>query len=175
MNETPVKAGWRIKLAFVMFIVSFGWILILPVLPLLGFSATAIATFSGVMVVVAEILMVAGAAIAGKEGFAYIKARVFGFLKSYGPPQTVSRTRYRIGLAMFVLPVLLGWIWPYAAHFFEGLDEHALVPGIAGDLVLLAGLFVLGGDFWDKLRSLFIHGAYVVIPGKAPGANEPSR
>jgi hypothetical protein len=24
---------------------------------------------------------------------------------------------------------------------------------------------VLGGDFWDKLRSLFVHKAYAVIPG----------
>jgi len=167
MNETNIRAGWRIKLAFVMFIVSFGWVLILPVLPLLGFSATAIATFSGVMVIAAEIMMVAGAAIAGKDGFAYIKARVFGFLKSHGPPQTVSLMRYRIGLAMFVLPVLLGWLWPYAVQFLDGLDEHALLLGIAGDLVLLAGLFVLGGDFWDKLRSLFFHGAYVVFPGRA--------
>ena len=28
-------------------------------------------------------------------------------------------------------------------------------------LILLASLFVLGGDFWDKLRSLFIHDATV--------------
>ena len=125
--------------------------------------------------VAAEIMMVAGAAIAGKDGFAYIKARVFGFLKSYGPPQTVSRMRYRIGLAMFVLPVLLGWAWPYAANVYDGLDEHTLLLGIAGDLVLLAGLFVLGGDFWDKLRSLFMHGAYVVFPGREPEGNESPR
>ena len=27
--------------------------------------------------------------------------------------------------------------------------------------LLLASLFVLGGDFWDKVRSLFIHDAEV--------------
>ena len=43
---------------------------------------------------------------------------------------------------------------------------------VAGDLLLLASLFVLGGDFWDKLRSLFSHGATVVFPGTVakPGA-----
>ena len=166
MNEAIPGAGWRIKLAGLMLVASFGWIVVLPVLPLLGFSATAIATFTGVMAVVAEVLMVAGAAIAGKDGFAYIKSRVFGFLKSYGPPQTVGRTRYRIGLVMFVLPVLSGWVWPYAAYFFEGLSAYALTLGVAGDLVLLASLFVLGGDFWDKLGSLFSHNARVIVPGK---------
>jgi hypothetical protein len=28
----------------------------------------------------------------------------------------------------------------------------------------LASLFVLGGDFWEKLRSLFVHKAYAVFP-----------
>jgi hypothetical protein len=167
MTEATIQANWRIKLAFVMFIVSFGWVILLPVMPLLGFSAAAIATFSGVMVVVAEILMVAGAAIAGKDGFAYIKSRVFGFLKAYGPPQTVGRTRYTIGLIMFVVPILYGWVSPYAEHFVGDLESHGLTLAIAGDVLLLSSLMVLGGDFWDKLRSLFIHSAHAVIPPKA--------
>jgi len=27
---------------------------------------------------------------------------------------------------------------------------------VTGDLMLLASLFVLGGDFWDKIRALFV-------------------
>ena len=33
-----------------------------------------------------------------------------------------------------------------------------------GDLLLLTSLFVLGGDFWDKLRALFFHQAKAVFP-----------
>lgn len=167
MTETQIQTNWRIKLAFVMFTLSFGWVIVLPVMPVLGFSATAIATFSGVMVVAAEILMVAGAAIAGKDGFAYIKNRVFGFLKAHGPPQTVGRARYIIGLIMFVIPILFGWVSPYAEHLISDLENQGLTLAIAGDLLLLASLMVLGGDFWDKLRSLFQHSAYAVIPGEA--------
>jgi hypothetical protein len=166
MTDIKVRASWRIKLAFVMLIASFGWVAVLPVLPLLGFSVTSIATFSGVMAVLAEILMVAGAAIAGKDGFAYIKSRVFGFLKACGPPQTVGRTRYTIGLVMFIIPILYGWASPYAEHFIGDIESHVLGLAIAGDALLLASLMVLGGDFWDKLRSLFIYSAQVVIPGK---------
>ncbi|MGB5278298.1 MAG: transporter suffix domain-containing protein [Gammaproteobacteria bacterium] len=166
MSDDRIKANWRIKIAFVMFVFSMGWVVVLPLMPLLGFSATAIATFSGVMVVLAEILLVAGATIAGKDGFAYIKARVFGFLKAYGPPETVSRTRYSIGLVLFALPLFYGWISPYAAHFLSGLEAHTLSLAIAGDVLLLISLIMLGGDFWEKLRSLFIHSAHAVIPGK---------
>jgi hypothetical protein len=30
------------------------------------------------------------------------------------------------------------------------------------DLITLTSLFVLGGDFWDKVRALFLHDARVV-------------
>jgi hypothetical protein len=33
--------------------------------------------------------------------------------------------------------------------------------------MLFASLFVLGGDFWDKVRSLFVHGATARFPGAA--------
>jgi hypothetical protein len=31
------------------------------------------------------------------------------------------------------------------------------------DLVTLVSLFVLGGDFWDKVRALFLHDARAVF------------
>jgi hypothetical protein len=30
-------------------------------------------------------------------------------------------------------------------------------------LLLISSLFVLGGDFWDKVRALFVHAARVEI------------
>jgi hypothetical protein len=30
---------------------------------------------------------------------------------------------------------------------------------IVGDLIFIGSFFVLGGDFWDKLRSLFVRTA----------------
>ena len=32
--------------------------------------------------------------------------------------------------------------------------------------MLIVSVFVLGGDFWDKLRALFVHGARAVFPDK---------
>ena len=36
------------------------------------------------------------------------------------------------------------------------------------DLTLVISLFVLGGDFWDKVRALFVHEARAVFPPPAP-------
>jgi hypothetical protein len=164
-SEAEPQAGWRVKLAFAIFIASLGWPLIVPVLAFLGVSAQLIAAFTGVMLVAAEVMLFAAAAIAGKPGFAYIKARVFGFLKAHGPPRKVSRVRYTIGLVMFVLPFLFGWGSPYFGHYIPGFEKHLITYAIVGDVMLVSSLFVLGGDFWDKLRSLFVHEAYAVMPG----------
>jgi hypothetical protein len=67
---------------------------------------------------------------------------------------------------MFVLPFLLGWGGPYFGHYLPGFTEHTMIWAIAGDVLLVLGLIMLGGDFWEKLRSLFVYEARAVIPEK---------
>jgi hypothetical protein len=161
------KVGWRVKTGFTLLIASIVWPVLLPILPLFGLSGQAVAKVTGVMFVAAEVLMLSAAAIAGKDGYAYIKQRVFGFIKSYGPPQTVGAGRYKTGLVIFVLPLLYAFLSPYIRKYIPGLAEHEMVLAIAGDGMLLVGLFLLGGDFWEKLRALFIHQAVAVIPDQS--------
>jgi hypothetical protein len=167
------RAGWRIKLGFTIFAASIAWPLLMPVLPVLGLSTAATATFGGSMLVAAEILLLVAAAIAGKDGFAYIKARVFGLLRSFGPPQRVGAMRYRIGLVMFSVPLLVGWLAPYVGSHIPGFEEHAIAASVALDALLLASLFVLGGEFWDKLRALYVHGGAAGGPAK-PAPDGPA-
>ena len=106
--------------------------------------------------------MVLAVAVLGKAGFNYLKQVLFRFLgKHFAPPETVSLVRYRIGLILFSIPLLFGWVVPYLAGHFPIFDEHRLLFAIIGDVLLFISLFVLGGEFWDKLRSLFIHSAKV--------------
>ena len=164
MATESSHAGWRTWLGLALFVVSIGWPVLIPILPLLGASATVTASFSGAMIVLADLMLLLGAAVAGKDGFAFIKARVFGILRSYGPPRKVSRTRYTTGLVMFAAPIVFGWAPPYFGHHLPGFETRPLIYAVAGDALLLFSLFVLGGAFWEKLRSLFHHNAYVVIP-----------
>jgi hypothetical protein len=135
-----------------------------PLVAAIGLSATTVATVSGVLLAGAEVLGIAAVAVMGKSGYAFIKNRIFGFLQQYGPPAEVSRTRYTIGLVMFTVPIVFGWVAPYASGLIPGYAGNEFTYAIVGDLLLLASLFVLGGDFWDKLRALFIGEAKAVFP-----------
>jgi len=163
MNEDTSTAaepavGWRLKLGVAIFVLS----ILLPVagIPLvatLGLSGTITASVSGALLVGAEVLGVLAVAIMGKPGYLYIKGRVFGLFRRYGPPEEVSRARYNIGLVMFILPILFGWVTLYVSDWIPNLDDNMFAYAIGGDALLLASLFVLGGDFWDKIRALFIY------------------
>jgi hypothetical protein len=155
-------AGWRIKLGAALFGIS----ILLPIagIPLvttLGLSSTMTATVSGALLVGAEVLGLCAVAVMGKSGYAFIKNRAFGFLKQYGPPQKVSRSRYNTGLLIFCVPFLFGWLAPYISKWIPGLLSYPLPFAIGGDILILSSLLILGGDFWDKIRSLFIHTAEV--------------
>ena len=118
------------------------------------------------MVGIPEGFTVAAIAILGKSGFNLIRDRFFAFLKRHGPPDVVSRARYRVGLVMFVVPLLFGWLAPYGPDQVLGYEVQNLWVNIVTDLMFISSFFVLGGDFWDKLRVLFIHGARAQFPDR---------
>lgn len=157
--------GWRLKLGVALFGLSIVFpVLGIPLVAVLGLSAGTVGTVSAALLGGSELLGLVAVAVMGKSGYAFIKNRVFGFLKQHGPPAEVGRIRYTIGLVMFTLPIVLGWLTPYAADLIPGYQGHEPTYGVIGDLLLLASLFILGGDFWDKLRALYIHGAKAVFP-----------
>jgi hypothetical protein len=159
-GSEPQAADWRLKLGPALFALSIvlplGGV---PVVAASDLSAAMTASVSGALLVIAEVLGVGAVAVMGRSGYAYIKNLVSLFLRRYGPPNQVSRLRYSIGLVMFCLPILFGWLWPYAAAWIPGLARTPLPYALGGDLLLLASLFVLGGNFWDKVRSLFVYDA----------------
>jgi hypothetical protein len=57
--------------------------------------------------------------------------------------------------------------------FITLLDIHGHLPhwayGAIGDTLFLTSFFVLGGEFWDKVKALFIYEARAVLPA-VPGA-----
>ncbi len=170
-RETPagIVWSWRIRLGLMFFVVSLGWPLVVPVLALLGVEGVAIAAFTAVMVGVAEVLLVVAVALAGKDGFTAIKQLVFGFFRDHGPPQTVGPVRYAVGLVLFTVPLVYAWATPYVSIYAPAVERYETPTAIALDVTLAGSLFVLGGDFWDKLRALFVHRAQAVFPPRSEG------
>ena len=163
VTAKPPAAGWRFRLGVGIFVVGFASPLLIPLVTASDLSTQWKTILSGALAVgIPEVFRLAAVAIMGKSGFDYMKERFFGFIKKHGPLERVSRTRYRIGLVMFALPLLLGWAGPYFLHHIPGYEAHRLVVGAIGDVLLVSSLFVLGGEFWDKVRALFLWNTRVV-------------
>jgi len=165
MTNDPVHPDWRFRIGVIVFIVSWCSPLLIPLVTASGLPAHWKTIISGALAFgIPEIGTILAIAIMGKSGFGTMKKRIFGFLKKHGPADRVSLARYRIGLVMFVMPLLFGWLSPYLQGLFPQIDAHRNLLAITGDLLLVGSLFVLGGDFWDKVRSLFVHDAIAVLP-----------
>lgn len=123
--------------------------------------------FSGLLALgIPELLMLIAIAILGRHGYEYLKASIFQIFKKYGPPAKVSRMRYRIGLVLFIAPIIGALVLPYVSDILTRYKENYLVINIALSLTFLISLLVLGADFWDKLRSLFIYNSKADIEKK---------
>jgi hypothetical protein len=167
MTTEQPRAGWRFRLGLTILIVGCLSPLLIPVVTRTSLATEWKTIISGLLAVgIPELFTVAAIAIMGKSGYNLIKERIFSFFKKHGPPDRVSLTRYRIGLAMFVLPIVFGWLGPYGAHQIPGYEAYRFTVNVIGDVMLISSLFVLGGDFWDKVRALFIYEAKSHIPGQ---------
>jgi hypothetical protein len=140
---------------------ALGWVATLVMVPLLTRASLPASVVGMVVFVGPKIGALAAIAIMGKPGFAYLKTLVLGYLK---PPAEVGPARHRIGVVMLVAALLFGILEPYALRTTHVTGVRYV---LAVDLLLVASIFVLGGNFWDKVRSLFIREAKACFPARA--------
>lgn len=154
----------RLVIASIVILLSFISVAFIPLILLLPVSDEMKATLSGLMVIgIPQLLTGISIIIVGKKGFSFLKQKFFGILKKALPPDHISKTRYYIGLVMFTLPLLMAWALPYISDCFPFYNTNKHTISFVGDLMLIFSFFVLGGDFWDKLRSLFVYNSRAVL------------
>ena len=164
-TTTAPASGWRFRSGILFFVLWLVCPVFIPVVYATGLPPSWKATLAGLLVLgIPQVFGLLAVVVLGKEGFNYLKGRLFGFFKKLAPPDRVSRTRYRIGLVLFVIPLFFGWLAPYAPEWIPGDEENRFIINAAGDVMFFTSLFVLGGDFWDKVRALFLREAKVQIP-----------
>ena len=162
MDKSNIISKTRLYLGVLVFIIGFTSPLFIPFVTNSDLSIEWKTGISGFLAFgIPEIFMVAAISIMGKSGYEFLKSKFITTIKPLAPKDEVSLTRYRIGLIMFSLPLLLGWTTPYLSHFFPFIKTIPYWYYIIGDVIFLISLFVLGGDFWDKLSALFKHSAKV--------------
>lgn len=80
------------------------------------------------------------------------------------PSGEVSRMRYRIGLFILLLHVIYANFTFYIPDLIPGYIENRLSMNLIADFLFVVTLFILGGDFWEKLRGLLLYDAKIHIP-----------
>jgi hypothetical protein len=134
--------------------------LFVPLVAMSGLSTSWKATLSGVLLLgIPEAFLLVAVAILGKPGYEEMKRRLLAVFRRVRPAGSVSPVRHRIGVAMFMLPVLVGWLHPYVILWLSELAEYELQLAMIPDAIFIGSFFVLGGDFWDKLQALFVRHA----------------
>jgi len=156
-TESDTLPTGRLYFGGGIFVAGFLAPLLIPLVTMSALSTAWKATLSGLLLVgVPEIGMVIAVAVLGKPGFQYLKQRLFRVLKRIAPPDRVGRFRYSCGLVLFAIPLLYGFVGPYVTNLLPDDELSKLLLAATGDVMLVTSLFVLGGDFWDKLRALFV-------------------
>ena len=147
-----------------------GWTcpLFIPLVSYADISTQTKTLVSGFLLIGApEIFTLLSIFILGKSGFNFIKQQVFALLRRAAPSGQVSRIRYRAGLFMLLLHIVYANFTFYAPELIPGYSENRISMNLAADFLFLITLFVLGGDFWEKLRALTLYDARANIPESA--------
>jgi hypothetical protein len=170
-QNTPAapSPGWRFRVGVALIAVGFLSPLGALLVPFTDLSMGMKATLSGALIAgIPELFTVAAVAMLGKAGFNYVKHRIMAMLRRYGPPKEVGPVRYYLGLVMWLIPALYAWVLMYTPHdMIPGFPEYQIHIGLTFDFIFAVSFFVLGGDFWDKLRALFVHKAKASFPDAA--------
>jgi hypothetical protein len=185
-GAAPASGGWRFRAGIAMFIAATALWLIVPLAALAGAPSGRIAALTGIVFVGNKVMLLACIAIMGKAGFQRLKSLVFGYAKGLAPggfgwlgrldplgrlggtgaPAVpvgpVGPVRHAIGLVMFCVPLVWAVFGAYVDLFWPGLRPNVWPLQALGDAVLIASFFVLGGEFWNKIRALFVRSATVV-------------
>jgi hypothetical protein len=112
---------------------------------------------SGVLLLgIPEVFMLIAVAILGKPGYEAMKRKLLQLFPRLRPTARIGPVRHRVGVVMFALPPLIGWLDPYLSIWCDALTDVQLQLAIVLDVIFVASFFVLGGDFWHKLGELFV-------------------
>jgi len=119
-----------------------------------------------------ELLSIVAIVVLGRESYELIVQKVLKLLKKLRPTGKPGRLQYGIGLALFLQPLIPSYIMAYFPRFLPDISPQRLIVNILSDLIFIISLFILGGDFWDKLRSLFVYDSYAVFKERQPSGGQ---
>jgi len=167
--NTPFRDTWRYKAGLTLIIIGHGILLTALLLPMLGFGLG----IGGVLAMVGEGTCLLSIVFLGKDGFLEIKHRVVKTARE-GFEGTVGRDRFRVGIGLIVyntlalLTVEILAVQRALRATAEnpdpgvlGIAPEAMATAIvflvaSGELAFMVAIYVLGAEWWDRFRALFV-------------------
>src|SRR5262245_4130294 len=159
-DEVPppaLKKDWRFYAGLAALALSVVLPLSAALVPLLGLSTTSAAMLVGVLVAGGpEVMCILAVALLGKDTFNYFMHRAKGMFRQVVIDRPASRTRYYVGLAIMLVSWLPAYVYAYfPASLPSGYTRIYILAGM--DLAFVASVFLMGGEFWEKVRRIFIY------------------
>ena len=166
-NEVIMKEGTKagstisktkLFLGFIILMISFLVPFSVPLIMELNISSSMKTVISGLLIFgIPEFVMLLAVIILGTEGYSYLKSRILFWLKN-SVPTVNSRLRFRIGITFFSISLVLGFLLPYISYFLPiSMQKNLYFYILFLDLLFFISLFILGQNFWGKIKDLFIY------------------
>ena len=165
--NTRLKLGIALAVGGNILFFTSAWIAWMP------WPAGTKAMLWGILFFAPEAGTLLGAAIMGKENYERFKSAVSGWLGRIKPAGGIGPWRHKIGLVMFLVPLIPAYIQAYQPAWLPDSSAWRWIVKIAADVIFIAALFVLGGDFWDKLHALFVRKARATFPKQTEAQSTP--
>ena len=152
-----LKRDWRFYLGMTAIVLAVIMPLCAVLVPITGLATAPSAVLVGIFVAGGpEVLCILAVALLGKETFQYFTHKAKSAFRRALVDRPASKGRYYFGLTI----VLVSWLPAYLSAYFP-----AVLPGgsariyiLAGmDLAFVASVILMGGEFWEKVRRIFIY------------------
>ena len=160
-----MKKNWKFYLGIVLF--SYSWlpyIFVFIIEPFLGFSTTALLSISSILLISSEVAFAISIVLLGKDFVKMIKSKIKGWFsrkEEHPISKPISRLRFRIGIILFVISLSIPSVFAEIVFYFNFIDifgmNNILYALFSFDIIFISSLFILGGEFIDKLRDLFTY------------------
>lgn len=154
-------APWKRRLGLTLAAYSFVPLCTVELAALLPLPTAWKVTFGAVYLASGELAFLAAVALLGKAFVTAVKDKLKAWLlprRLPGPPRPIGHARHVVGVTLFCASIV-----PYYLTLGALLFTHPKEPDLqvllclllAGEAVFFASLFLLGEEFWARLKHLF--------------------
>jgi len=161
-----IKKDWKYYTGLILFIYCWIPYLASALILILRIPIDKSLAAIGVFIVSAEIAFALSVVLLGKPFIELIKSKLKGLVlrrRELWHAAPVGRGRHAVGVALLLVSFLPYFITEVSLLLGYPRDDAGrwtlFYILIAGDALFMTSLFVLGGDFWDRLKALFNRGA----------------